>query len=76
MTNHRPRFATLCGRLFYDADPSYFPRAEYRGRTLHLCTESCLGAFLADPGPFCKAHRNSEKNEGSIHGKPDIVERR
>jgi hypothetical protein len=27
-----------------------------------LCTESCLGAFLADPHLFYKAHRSSEKH--------------
>lgn len=54
------RFVTLCGRIFRDADPAYFPRAQYRGRALFFCTESCLGAFLADPQVFYKAHRNAE----------------
>ncbi|HEU0293526.1 MAG TPA: hypothetical protein VFR47_12365 [Anaerolineales bacterium] len=61
---HQPRkFVTLCGRIFRDADPAYYPRAEYRGRTILLCTDSCLGAFLADPDLFYKVHRNSEKNK-------------
>jgi YHS domain-containing protein len=55
------KFVTLCGRIFRDADPAYFPRVEYRGRTIYLCTESCLGAFIADPDVFYKVHRNSEK---------------
>ena len=55
------KFVVLCGRIFLDADPAYFPRAEYRGRTIYLCTESCLGAFLSDPDVFYKVHRNSEK---------------
>jgi YHS domain-containing protein len=60
----RPRrFVTLCGRIFHDTDPAYFLRAEYRGRTILLCTESCLGAFLADPDIFYKIHRNSEKDK-------------
>ncbi|MBL8101826.1 MAG: hypothetical protein JNM02_04800 [Anaerolineales bacterium] len=54
-------FATLCGRVYRDADPKYFPSAEHRGRTLLFCTGACLGAFLADPDIFCKVHRNSEK---------------
>jgi YHS domain-containing protein len=58
-----PRFVTLCGRKFRDADPAYFPRVQYRGRTIYLCTESCLGAFLADPDLFYKVHRNSEKGK-------------
>jgi YHS domain-containing protein len=62
----RPQFVTLCGRIFRDTDPSYFPRATYRGRTIYFCTESCLGAFLADPEAFYKAHRNSEKDKGLI----------
>ena len=66
MTPSRPQFVTLCGRIFRDTDSSYFPRATYRGRTIYFCTESCLGAFLADPEAFYKAPRNSEKNKGPI----------
>jgi hypothetical protein len=54
-------FAALCGRIFRDTDPQYFPSAEHRGRTIRLCTDACLGAFLADPDVFCKVHRNSDK---------------
>ena len=57
------QFVTLCGRVFRDTDPAYFPRAQYRGRTIYLCTESCLGAFLADPDLFYRVHRNSEKGK-------------
>jgi YHS domain-containing protein len=64
--NTTRRFITLCGRVFRDSDSSYFPQAEYRGRTICFCTESCLGAFLADPAPFYQAHRNSEKDKGPI----------
>ena len=60
--NHH-RFVALCGRIFRDADPAYFPRVEYRGRTVYLCTDSCRGAFLADPDVFYKVHRNSEKGK-------------
>jgi YHS domain-containing protein len=55
------QFVTLCGRVFRDTDPAYFPRADYKGRTIYLCTDSCLGAFLADPDVFYRVHRNSEK---------------
>jgi len=54
-------FATLCGRIFRDTDPQYFPSAQHRGKKIMLCTEACLGAFQADPDVFCKVHRNSEK---------------
>jgi YHS domain-containing protein len=57
------RFVTLCGRIFRDTDPAYFPRLEYRGRTIYFCTQSCLDAFRADPEVFYKAHRNSEKGK-------------
>lgn len=57
------KFVTLCGRIFWDADPAYYPRAEYRGRTIYLCTDSCLSTFLADPAIFYKVHRNSEKGK-------------
>ncbi|RPJ29375.1 MAG: hypothetical protein EHM33_01155 [Chloroflexi bacterium] len=60
--NH-PRFVTLCGRVLRDTDPAYFPRLDYRGRTIYLCTEACLEAFLADPEVFYKVHRNSEKGK-------------
>ena len=58
----RPKtFATLCGRIFRDTDPQYFPSAQHRGKKIILCTEACLGSFLADPDVFCKVHRNSDK---------------
>lgn len=57
------KFIVLCGRIFQDVDPQYFPSAAHRGRTIHFCTEACLGAFLADPETFYKVHRNSEKNK-------------
>ncbi|NOH02538.1 MAG: hypothetical protein HND47_11575 [Chloroflexi bacterium] len=60
------QFVTLCGRIFRDTDPQYFPSAQYRGRTLILCTEPCLGAFLADPDLFYKAHRNSERIQPNV----------
>jgi len=60
-------FATLCGRIYRDADPQYFPSAEYRGRTIRFCTEACLGAFLADPDIFGKVHRNSEKTNSRLN---------
>jgi len=62
--NHK-HFVALCGRIFRDTDPSYYPRVEYRGRTILLCTESCLGAFLSDPDVFYKVHRNSEKHKNT-----------
>jgi len=62
----RPKgFVTLCGRIFHDADPQYFPSTQYHGRTLRLCTDACLGAFLADPEVFYKVHRNSEKDKNT-----------
>jgi YHS domain-containing protein len=61
-----PQFVTLCGRIFRDTDPAYCPLAQYRGRTIYLCTDSCLGAFLADPDVFYKVHRNSEKGKDNV----------
>jgi hypothetical protein len=70
ITGVKPRkFVVLCGRIFRDADPRYFPSVEYRGRKLLLCTESCLGAFLADPDIFYKMHRNSEKDKGHVESR-------
>lgn len=62
-TSSSQKFITLCGRTFRDTDPAYYPKVEYRGRTILLCTDACLGAFLADPDVFYKVHRNSEKHK-------------
>ncbi len=69
MQKKQPRFVALCGRIFRDADPAYFPRLEYRGRTIYLCTESCRGAFLADPDVFYRVHRNSEKGKDHVESR-------
>ena len=61
----RDSFVALCGRVFH-ADPDYFPQAEYRGRAIYLCTDSCLGAFLSDPDRFVAAHKKSYKKTTSI----------
>jgi YHS domain-containing protein len=53
--NQEQRFHTVCKRVF-KADPSYFPQAEYHGKKIYFCTESCLNAFLADPERFYCAH--------------------
>jgi len=58
------RLVTLCGRII-NADPAYFPRAEYRGRTIYFCTNVCLDAFLADPDAFYKAHRKSDRKKSA-----------
>jgi len=54
------RFHTLCKRVI-TADPAYFPRAEYRGKLIYFCTESCFNAFLADPESFYYAHSQPRK---------------
>ena len=59
----RDSFVAICGRVFH-ADPDYFPQAEYRGRRIYLCTDSCLGAFLSDPDRFVAAHKKSYKKDG------------
>lgn len=70
MTEHLPatvsavqgfqRFHTVCKRVI-SADPAYFPRAEYRGKVIYFCTESCLNAFLADPERFYGVHSRPRK---------------
>jgi len=57
------KFTTVCRRILRNTDPQYFPSAQYHGRTIYFCTESCLNAFLADQDLFYKMHRNSEKNK-------------
>ena len=58
----RPSFVALCGRVFR-SDPEFFPQAEYRGRTIYLCTDACLGAYLSDPERFVAAHKKSYKKK-------------
>lgn len=58
----RDSFVTICGRVFH-ADSDYFPQAEYRGRRIFLCTDSCLGAFLSDSDRFVAAHSKSYKKK-------------
>ncbi|RJP49453.1 MAG: hypothetical protein C4583_12335 [Anaerolineaceae bacterium] len=62
-TKH-PSFVALCGRVFH-SDPEFFPQAEYHDRTIFLCTEVCLGAFLSDPDRFVAAHKKSYKKQNS-----------
>lgn len=64
------RFVTLCGRIFHNTDPQYFPSAQYRGRTIYFCTDSCLAAFQADPQRFYVAHRQSNHKPHATHRKP------
>lgn len=54
----RPSFVALCGRVFR-SDPEFFPQVEYRGQTVYLCTDACLGAFLSDPDRFYAAHQKT-----------------
>ena len=58
----RNSFVALCGRVFR-SDPEFFPQAEYRGRTIYLCTDACLSAFLSDPDRFVAAHKKSYKKK-------------
>ena len=60
----RDSFVALCGRVFR-SDPEFFPQAEYRGRTIYLCTDACLGAFLSDPDRFVSAHKKKYAAKGS-----------
>ena len=64
-TAARDSFVALCGRVFH-SDPDYFPQAEYRGRRIYLCTDSCLGAFLSDPDRFVSAHKKKFASKGSV----------
>ena len=66
MRLRRSQFVTLCGRIFRGADARYFPQVSHRGRTIYLCTQVCMDAFLADPEKFYHAHRNTEKDRGPI----------
>jgi len=63
------KFITLCGRVFLNTDPKYFPCTQYSGRKIYFCTESCLNTFLSDPELFYKVHKGS-----NVSGKNKFVE--
>jgi YHS domain-containing protein len=45
-----PIIETACGGIIID--PSKYPTAEYKGKTIYFCNEACLQAFLTDPDGF------------------------
>jgi hypothetical protein len=59
----RDSFVAICGRVFH-SDPDYFPQAEYRDRTIYLCTDTCLGTYLSDPDRFVAAHKKKHEKKG------------
>ena len=65
MSKPKP-FATLCGRIFRDANIEEYPSTQHKSKKIIFCTESCLNSFLAEPEVFCKVHRNSEKTAEQI----------
>jgi YHS domain-containing protein len=46
---------TVCHRTI-TGDPAYYPQAEFHGRTIYFCTETCHSVFLSDPERFYVAH--------------------
>ena len=45
----------VCHRIL-TGDLVYVPRAEYHGRTIYFCTQTCQSVFLSDPERFYAAH--------------------
>lgn len=45
-----PLVESVCGGSL--TDPSKYPAAQYRGKTVYFCTEACRQAFLGDPDRF------------------------
>lgn len=46
---------TVCHRTL-TGDPVSFPTADFHGKTIYFCTETCLSVFLSDPERFYSAH--------------------
>jgi YHS domain-containing protein len=46
---------TVCHRTITD-DRTYYPQAEFHGRTIYFCTETCQSVFLSDPERFFAVH--------------------
>ena len=51
----QPEPKMVCNRRM-TVHPDYAIHADYQGRTIYFCTESCLNAFRADPERFYCAH--------------------
>ena len=59
-------FATLCGRIFRDANAEEYPSTQHRNKKIMLCSQFCLDSFLAEPSVLCKVHLRSEKTAEQI----------
>ncbi len=59
-------FATLCGRIFRDANVAEYPSAQHRNKKIMLCSQTCLDSFLEEPTVLCKVHLKSEKTAKQI----------
>jgi len=46
---------TVCHRTI-TGDPACHSQAEFHGRTIYFCTETCQSVFLSDPERFYAAH--------------------
>ncbi|MCX6036722.1 MAG: hypothetical protein NTW99_02290 [Chloroflexi bacterium] len=46
---------TVCHRTI-PGDPACHPQAEFHGRAIYFCTETCQSIFLSDPERFYAAH--------------------
>ena len=45
-----PEFQTACKGAI--KDPTRYPSAEYKGKTVYFCTRACLHAFEQNPDAF------------------------
>ncbi len=68
-TPHSPQFVTVCKRVFH-FDPTYYPQSQYKGKTIYFCTDSCLGAFLADADRFYAAHSLTGTQKAAKENRP------
>jgi YHS domain-containing protein len=46
---------TVCHRII-PGDRACYPQAEFHGRNIYFCTDTCQGVFLSDPERFYSAH--------------------
>jgi YHS domain-containing protein len=46
----------VCSRAVA-GDVRYFPKSEFKGRTIYFCSDYCLNAFLENPERFVAVHR-------------------
>jgi YHS domain-containing protein len=61
---------TVCHRAI-TGDPTFYPQAEFHGRIIYFCTETCQSVFQSDPERFYAAHSRRRVDPSSCEFNTD-----